>query len=148
TDDGELTATLAGKLAREAESGGYPVTGDWVAVSARPGEGTATIRHVLERSSVFSRRAAGPGMMRAQVVAANVDTALLTASLNADLSVRRIERYLAAALESKADPVIVLTKADLCDDVAPLKAQVEAIALGVPVHAISAVTGEGLEAVR
>jgi len=93
TDSGELTATLSGKLAHEAEQGGYPVTGDWVAVSPRPGEGTATIRHVLPRASVFSRKAAGPGMMRAQVVAANVDIALLTASLNAALSLRRIERY-------------------------------------------------------
>jgi ribosome biogenesis GTPase len=148
TDDGELTATLAGKLVHEAESGGYPVTGDWVAVSARTGEGTATIRHVLPRSSVFSRKAAGPGMLRAQIVAANVDIALLTASLNADLSLRRIERYLATAWESRADPVIVLTKADLCDDVAGLVAQVEGIAFGVPVHAISSVTGEGLDAVR
>jgi ribosome biogenesis GTPase len=87
-------------------------------------------------------------MVRAQVVAANVDTALLTASLNADLSLRRIERYLATAWESKADPVIVLTKADLCDDVAALTAEVEGIAFGVPVHAISAVTGEGLDALR
>jgi len=87
-------------------------------------------------------------MVRAQVVAANVDVALLTASLNADLSLRRIERYLATAWESKADPVIVLTKADLCDDVDGLIAKVETIAFGVPVHAISAVTGEGLEALR
>jgi ribosome biogenesis GTPase len=148
TDGGDLTATLSGKLAHEAESGGYPVTGDWVAVSPRPGEGTATIRHVLPRASVFSRKAAGPGMMRAQIVAANVDIALLTASLNADLSLRRIERYLATAWESRADPVIVLTKADLCDDVASAVAEVEGIAFGVPVHAISSVTGEGLDAVR
>jgi len=72
-------------------------------------------------------------MVRAQVVAANVDVALLTASLNADLSLRRIERYLATAWESKADPVIVLTKADLCDDVDGLIAKVETIAFGVPV---------------
>jgi ribosome biogenesis GTPase len=148
TDAGELTATLAGKLAHEADSGGYPVTGDWVAVSARISEGKATIRHVLERSSVFTRRAAGPGMLRAQVVAANVDVTLLTASLNADLSLRRIERYLATAWESRADPVIVLTKADLCDEVDRLVADVESIAFGVPVHAVSAVTGEGLDAVR
>lgn len=148
TDTGEFTATLSGKLAHEAESGGYPVTGDWVAVSARASEGKATIRHVQERSSVFTRRAAGPGMLRAQVVAANVDIALLTASLNADLSLRRIERYLATAWESHADPVIVLTKADLCDEVERLVAEVQSIAFGVPVHAVSAVTGDGLDGVH
>jgi len=64
------------------------------------------------------------------------------------LSVRRIERYLAAAWESGADPVILLTKADACDDVPNLKAEVEAVAFGVPVHTVSAVTGEGLDALR
>jgi ribosome biogenesis GTPase / thiamine phosphate phosphatase len=145
---GELTATLAGKFAREAEEGGYPVAGDWVAIAARGGEHAATIRHVLPRKGVFVRRAAGPGAARMQVVAANVDVALLVATLDAELNVRRIERYLAAALESGAAPVIVLTKADACDDVAALKAEVEAIAGGIPVHAISARTGEGLDSVR
>ena len=145
---GELSATLAGKLAREADEGGYPVTGDWVAIVARPGEGAATIRHVLPRSSTFVRRAAGPGAPRGQVVAANADLALLAASLNGEFNVRRIERYLAAAWESGASPVIVLTKADDCENVAALKAEVEAIAFGVPVHAISALSGEGLDALR
>jgi len=145
---GELAATLAGKLAREADEGGYPVTGDWVAIVARPGEGAATIHRVLPRSSTFVRRAAGPGAPRGQVVAANADLALLVASLNGELNVRRIERYLAAAWESGASPVIVLTKADDCDDVAARKAEVEAIAFGVPVHAISALSGEGLEDLR
>jgi ribosome biogenesis GTPase len=78
------------------------------------------------------------------VVAANVDVALLLASLNADLSARRMERYLAAAWEGNAEPVIVLTKSDVCDDVEPLKAAIEAVAFGVPVHVISALTGDGL----
>jgi ribosome biogenesis GTPase len=148
TETGELTATLAGKFAHDAEEGGYPVAGDWVAVAARASEGAATIKAVLPRTSAFVRRAAGPGMPRGQIAAANADVALLAASLNADLSVRRIERYLATAWESGAAPVIVLTKADMCDDVAALVAEVEAVAFGVPVHAISAVTGEGLDAVR
>ena len=58
---GELSATLAGKFAYDAEDGAYPVTGDWVAVQARPAEGSATIHHVLARSSAFVRRASGPG---------------------------------------------------------------------------------------
>jgi len=74
--------------------------------------------------------------------------ALLVASLNADLSLRRIERYLASAWESGAQPVVVLTKADMCEEVEERVAEVEAIAFGVPVHAISALTGQGLDAVR
>jgi len=146
TDRGELSATLAGKFAHTAQEGEYPVAGDWVAIGVRPGESSATIRHVLPRTSAFVRRAAGPGAPRAQIIAANVDVALLVASLNAEFNVRRIERYLAAAWESGADPVIVLTKADMCDDIEALKAEVEAIAFGVPVHCVSAVSGQGLEA--
>ena len=148
TKCGELSATLSGKFAHEAEDGAYPVAGDWVALSIAPDTGSAIIRDVLPRAGVFVRRAAGPGAPKAQVVAANVDVALLVASLNRDLSVRRIERYLAAAWESGAHPVILLTKADACDDVPTLKAEVEAVALGVPALAISAVTGEGLDALR
>ena len=145
TPDGDLSAELSGKLAHEAGEGGYPVAGDWVACATRPQEGAATIHAVLPRASVFVRKASGPNVAP-QTVAANVDIALLTASLNADLSLRRLERYLAVAWESGAQPVVVLTKADACEDVETLVAQVEAIAIGCPVHAVSAVTGQGLEA--
>jgi ribosome biogenesis GTPase len=148
TDAGELTATLAGKLAYEAEDGAYPVTGDWVAVQPRPAEGSATIHHVLPRTGTFVRRASGPGAARGQVVAANIDVALLAASMNADLNARRLERYLATAWESGATPVIVLTKADMCDDADARMLEIEAVAMGVPVLPVSAVTGAGLDALR
>ncbi|MFL5297223.1 MAG: ribosome small subunit-dependent GTPase A [Phenylobacterium sp.] len=142
---GEAWAHIAGRFAHEAADGGYPVTGDWVAVEATSGAGgdRAVIHAVLPRRTVFERREAGPagGL---QVVAANVDTALIAASLNADLNLRRLERYLATAYESGAEPVIVLTKADLCADVAAGVEAVQAIAFGVPVLAVSAATGEGL----
>ena len=75
-----------------------------------------------------------------------ISARLLTrvASLNADLNPRRMERYLATAWESGASPVVVLTKADLCEDPATHKARIERVAIGVPVHVVSAVTGEGL----
>jgi len=145
TPDGDLSAELSGRLAHEAGEGGYPVAGDWVACATRPAEGAATIHAVLPRSSVFVRKASGPNLAP-QTVAANVDIALLTASLNADLSLRRLERYLAVAWESGAQPIVVLTKADACEDVETLVAQVESIAIGCPVHAVSAVTGQGLDA--
>ncbi|MBS0472440.1 MAG: ribosome small subunit-dependent GTPase A [Proteobacteria bacterium] len=148
TDQGERAATLAGKFAHDAEEGGYPVTGDWVAVALPAGDGMAQIRAVLPRRSTFIRKAAGPGAPRGQIVAANADLALLVSSLNGDLNLRRIERYLAAAWESGASPVIVLTKADACTDVEACVAEVESVAFGVPVHAISALTGQGLDALR
>lgn len=143
---GELDAELSGRFVHEARGGDYPTAGDWTACAPREAEHAATIHHRLPRSSVFLRRAAGP-KLDAQVVAANVETAFLVASLNADLSLRRLERYLAVAWDSGARPVIVLTKADLCADPTPAIAEVERIAIGVPVIAVSAVTGEGLEAV-
>ena len=138
---GEVNALLSGRFAHAAEAGAYPVAGDWVAAAVRTAEASATIHHLLPRRSAFVRKAIGGG---AQVVAANVDVAFLVASLNADLNPRRIERYLATAWESGASPVVVLTKADLCDDPEAHKASVEAVALGVPVHVVSAVTGQGL----
>ena len=144
---GELTAVLAGRFSFEAEAGAYPVAGDWVAAAARPDESAATIHDVLPRKTAFIRKAAGPAIAE-QVIAANVETAFLVTSLNADLSLRRLERYLATAWESGAQPAIVLTKADLCDDVESAVFEVESIAYGVPVHPVSAVSGRGLDDLR
>jgi ribosome biogenesis GTPase / thiamine phosphate phosphatase len=144
TSLGEASAQLSGRFAHDAADGDYPVAGDWVAAAVRPAEASATIHHLLPRRSAFKRRAAGGGAASMQVVAANVDVALLVASLNGDLNPRRIERYLATAWESGADPVVVLTKADLCAETGTLKGEIEAVAIGVPVHVVSAVTGEGL----
>ncbi len=145
TATGEATAQLSGRFAHAAEAGTYPVAGDWVAATVRPAEGSATIHDVLPRRSAFLRKAVGGGHA-AQVVAANADVAFLVASLNADLNARRIERYLATAWDSGASPVVVLTKADLCPDAAARKAEIAAVAIGVPVYVVSAVTGEGLDA--
>jgi len=145
--DGELAGTLSGRFAHDAADGEYPVTGDWVAIAARPREGTATIHHLLPRATAFVRRASGPGGGQ-QTVAANVDLALLVSSLNADLSPRRIERYLATAYASGADPAVVLTKADRCEDIEGGVASIEAVAFGVPVLAVSALTGEGMDALE
>ena len=145
---GEMTAHLSGRFGHTAVDGGYPVTGDWVAAALRPGEGSATIHWVLPRRSAFTRKAAGPGRPVGHVVAANAHLAFLVSSLNADFNARRIERYLAKAWESGASPAVVLTKADLCADREGPLMEVEAVARGVPIHVVSAVTGEGLEGLR
>jgi ribosome biogenesis GTPase len=149
TDLGELSAQVSGRLAHEAETsvdgGGYPAVGDWVAAAPRPAEQAATIQAVLPRRTAFVRKAA-QSVATGQVVAANVDVALLVASMNADFNARRLERYLATAWQSGASPVVVLTKADLADNPAAAIAEAESVAFGAPVLAASAVTGEGLEA--
>jgi ribosome biogenesis GTPase len=144
-ETGEMEARISGRFAHEAADGGYPVTGDWVA--ADTAGGLALVHAVLPRRTVFERREAGAagGL---QVLAANVDVALIAASLNAELNLRRIERYLALAYESGAEPVLVLTKADLCGDLDAAVAEVAGVAYGVPVLAVSAATGEGLVALE
>jgi len=145
TNFGGLSAQLSGRLMSEAEEGGYPAVGDWVALVPRPEEGKATIQAVLPRRTAFLRKAAD-SVQATQVVAANVDVAFLVASMNADFSARRLERYLASAWQSGAQPVVVLTKADLCLDAERIVAEAEAAAIGAPVLAVSAVTGAGMEA--
>ncbi len=145
TPGGEIDARATGALMKATADAGRPTAGDWVAVEARPGETTALVHHILPRRTAFVRKASGP-RGGAQAVATNVDVALLVASLNSDLNLRRLERYLATTYESGAEPVIVLTKTDLIHDVADRMAEVEAIAFGAPVLAISSKTGEGLEA--
>ncbi len=146
TDAGEVTAQISGRLAHEAEEGGgYPAVGDWVAAAVRRHESAATVHAVLPRRTAFLRKAA-MSVATEQVVAANVDVAFLVASLNADFNVRRLERYLATAWQSGAAPVVVLTKADLSDDVAAQVSEAERVAFGAPVLAVSVVTGEGVEA--
>ncbi|MFE7061315.1 ribosome small subunit-dependent GTPase A [Sutcliffiella sp. NPDC057660] len=145
TDNGEYLAEVSGKYRFEAESReDYPAVGDWVVLSERQSERKATIQALLPRFSKFSRKAAGL-TTEEQIVAANVDTVFLVQSLNYDFNARRLERYLIMAWESGATPVIVLTKADLCEDVAARIKDVEAVALGVPVFAVSVKDETGLE---
>jgi ribosome biogenesis GTPase len=142
TEDGELEAEAARRHVRSGELAGV---GDWVALRLLP-EGQAIVEEVLPRRTAFTRKET---MDRTgeQIVAANVDTVFLVSALGQDLNLRRLERYLTAAWDSGAEPVIVLTKADLHPDAVPEAVRdVESIAFGVPVHAVSNVTGEGLDA--
>jgi ribosome biogenesis GTPase len=145
TARGEQPAELAGRLRHDATARGeLPAVGDWVAVT--PTE-PALVQAVLPRKTKFSRLAATDhGQTIEQVVAANVDVVFLVAGLDGDLNLRRLERYLALGWESGAAPVVVLTKADLCADVDTAVLDVESTAVGVPVHAVSNVTGDGVEA--
>jgi ribosome biogenesis GTPase / thiamine phosphate phosphatase len=122
---------------------GHAVAGDWVAAELLPGEDRALVRAVLPRRSRFARKE--PWLTEEHVVAANVDTVFLVTDCGRDFKPRRLERYLTAAWDSDASPVVVLTKSDLAEDPAETVAQAESVAFGVPVHAVSSVTGDGLE---
>ncbi|MGZ8687572.1 MAG: GTPase RsgA, partial [Gaiellaceae bacterium] len=136
-EEGELRCDVTGRLVHEAASPAeLPVVGDWVAIAARPGESSGTIQAVLPRRTKFSRKTAWQAAEE-QVLAANVDVVFLVTSLNEDLNLRRLERYLTLAWESGAQPVIVLTKSDLHPAPETAIAAVGAIAYGVPVHAVS-----------
>ena len=145
TETGELLAEVSGKVRYEAsERADFPAVGDWVAITEIPNEKKATIHHILPRTSKFSRKVAGETSQE-QIVATNVDTVFLVVGLDHNYSLRRIERYLVLAFESGARPVIILSKSDLSDAVEERISEVEAVALGTPVHAISAKREEGLE---
>lgn len=144
-EDGEVLADVSGKLLYEAlEQEDLPAVGDWVAISPRQNEGRATIHHILPRKSKFSRKVAGTNT-REQIVAANIDTVFIVNALNNDFNLRRMERYLMLAWESGANPVIVLSKADLCENLGDMISETETIALGVPIHAVSTYQETGLQ---
>lgn len=145
TGESTFWAECSGRMLHHAvERADLPAVGDWVALYKPDGSDLALIQHVYERRSKFSRKQAGEET-REQIVAANIDTVFLVNALNEDFNVRRIERYLTLAWESNATPVVLLTKADLCDNPAPFVAEVESVAFGVPVHVVSALQTEGLE---
>ena len=145
---GELVAEVSGKMREAAHTRvDFPAVGDWVAMAARPGEGAATIHAVLPRKSHFSRKVAGV-TTEEQVVAANVDTVFLVSGLDHDFNLRRIERYVTLAWNSGATPVIVLNKADLCDDLDGRLVATEAVAMGIDILTVSAREDEGVDALR
>ena len=138
----ERLAHARGRLRDLELWGSMPAVGDWVAVCDAPG-GRAAIEAVLPRKSKVSRKT--PWLKAEEhVLAANVDTVLLVSGLDGDFNPRRLERYLTAAWDSGANPVLVLTKLDVLDDPGKI-VEAEAIAIGLPVIAVSNVTGEGID---
>jgi ribosome biogenesis GTPase len=145
---GARRARLAGRLRHGLEEHELPGVGDWVAIDSPPGmDGPAVIQRVVDRRTVFTRGAAGREAC-GQVIAANVDLVFVVCGLDADFSVRRIERFVARVFASGAVPLVLLSKADLAADPQASVAEVQARAPGADVLAISSVRGEGLPGVR
>ena len=144
TNTGEQNALVSGKFQFDAQSvSDYPAVGDYVMASCADPD-TAIIHQVLPRKSLFVRKAAGTSKTE-QVVAANIDTVFLCMSLNNDFNLRRLERYLAVAWESGADPVVVLAKADLGEDLLRKQLEVESSAMGVNVLTTSSLELDGYQ---
>ncbi|MDL2289367.1 ribosome small subunit-dependent GTPase A [Clostridia bacterium OttesenSCG-928-F22] len=143
-ENGEVDAEISGKLRFEAtKASDFPAVGDFVLLDRLNNTGgNAIIHDVFARKSVFIRKAAGTSNEE-QVVASNIDTVFICMSLNQDFNLRRLERYLSIAWDSGATPVIVLTKADLCEEVAVRLEEVRAVAFGVDVLVTSAIEEDG-----
>jgi ribosome biogenesis GTPase len=149
TEGGELQAVVSGKFRLNADSEmGFPAVGDFVMIDrANSDGGNAIIHSLLQRKSVFVRKAAGAAA-KAQVVAANIDTIFICMSLNADFNLRRLERYMAVAWDSNAQPVVVLTKSDLSLEVPERLEEVETVAMGADSIICSSEDGDGIDRVR
>lgn len=143
---GECTADISGKLRHKAaDTADMPAVGDFVMLEIKGG--TSRIHSILPRKSVFVRKAAGSGEA-VQIVAANIDTVFVCMAMDRDFNLRRLERYLAVAWDSGARPVVLLTKADLAEDLAKQLAEAQQTALGADVYAVSSLLGDGLETIR
>ncbi len=145
---GEFRATVQGRLrflsGRQAD---LPVVGDWVVFRVAPRERSGSIVAVLQRKTAFSRRAAGREEVE-QVVAANIDVVFLVTGLDENYNLRRIERYLAVALRSGAQPVIVLNKADLCSSVDDAVEEVRAVSGEAPIRVTNALSPSSVDTLR
>jgi ribosome biogenesis GTPase / thiamine phosphate phosphatase len=146
SEEGEVRARVAPRLRRESSPADFPVVGDWLGLDADD-----VIQAVLPRRTAFVRRAAadtGSGTVREQVVAANVDVVLVVAALGQDLDPLVLERYVTLALQSGAQPAIVLTKADLEPDPASAADGLEGVGGAIPIHFVSSRSGVGVEKIR
>ena len=141
---GELTVRLGGKMLREAKAGRAlrPIVGDWVEASA-----DGMVVEVKPRRTTLARKAAGLRDVE-QLMAANVDVALVATAADGDVNERRLERYLSVAHDGGVEPVVLLTKMDVCADVEREMARVRSVAAGAEILAVSATTGQGVDAVE
>ncbi len=143
--EGVFYAVLKGSFRHETiHREDFPAVGNWVMAAKTPEMDKGLIHLMLQRRTAFTRKTAG-SESAGQVIAANIDTAFITAGLDSEFNLRRLERYLALCTGSGVDPVIILNKRDLRDDLDDVFRQIGAIAMDTPVFAVSAKTGENME---
>lgn len=145
-----MTVALAGREVVATVRGGFHATGEFPVVGDHVelellADDKAVVERILERQSVIRRRGAEDDEV--QIIVANVDLIFIVMGLDGDYNLSRLERYLLLAAQSQIPAVVVLNKCDVVDEVAPFVSAVETVAGGTPVHAVSALTGDGLPAV-
>lgn len=133
SEQGEFAAPTAIIEPGEDQGFGQVAVGDWFLLDRE----THRCERLLERKTLLERKAAGEEV-KPQLIAANVDNAFIVSSCNQDFNLSRIERYLALVLESGCNPVIVLTKSDLCTDPSSVRQQAEKIQSGIIVETLDA----------
>ena len=145
---GEMPAEVTGRIMFHAEERlDYPVVGDWVAAAVLDQGKRAVIHHILPRGSVLARKHAGR-KIEGQAIAANIDIIFIVIGLDRNFNLNRVERYLAVASGSGAQPIVVLSKSDLAADADGKAAEVRSRTYNAAVIAVSARTGLGLEGIR
>ena len=137
----ELLAKLSGKFYQKESM--FPVVGDYVNFRYNP-QGESRIIEICERKNYLTRPDTAKSM-KEQLMAANLDYAFLVMSLNDNFNLNRAVRYAATVLQEGIQPVAVLTKADLCNNVESLKMQFKQMLPQIKVHAVSALTGDGMD---
>jgi ribosome biogenesis GTPase len=149
-ETGELRGKMSGRMRYElAESGDFPALGDWVAIEGNPKTGSMTIQAVLPRRSKFMRATYNKGRyVGDQVICANVDFLFIVVGLDEEFNVNRLERYLAQASASGSKPVVILNKTDLLKNLDSVLKQAKTVAKEIPVIALSAKSGAGLDQLR
>lgn len=151
-EKGEMPASLAGRILHNSRAGDIsPTVGDWVAVRLDATGRKAVIEAILPRKGSFSRKVPG-SRTEEQVLVTNINLVFIVSGLDGgrNLNLRRIERYLILTWDSGASPVMVLNKADLCTDtdISECVNDIEDVALGAPVHVVSAVERQGLDKLK
>lgn len=149
TINGEYEAEITGNMRFSAKSReDFPAVGDWAALTSYDSD-FAIIHKILPRYSIIKRQAIGH-FGEVQVIAANIDFALLIQAVDRDFNINRLERYLTICYSSKVSPIIILSKTDLIDDqrkneiIESIKTRID----NIPIFAVSNLTQDGLETIQ
>lgn len=143
TEIGEIKVKLAGNFRFDAKKEAYPVVGDWVAIKHSNSD-IGVIQTVLPRKNKISRKVRGK-VIEEQIMLANIDTVWIVSALDKTFDIQQIEKYLILVSESGANPVVILNKSDLCDNIDKKIEDVRKISPTVPIHSLSAELNKGLE---
>ncbi|MBD3384307.1 ribosome small subunit-dependent GTPase A [candidate division KSB1 bacterium] len=146
SDQGEFEAVIPGKFYHNSRNKNLPVVGDWV-LGKNINDNQIVITHLLPRKNKFSRKIKGHGLEE-QVIAANLDYIFIVSGLDDEFNVRRIERYILQSQKSSAQPVLILNKVDIDDNIKSKRAAIHKSFKNTPSLFISALKNKGLSQIK